>query len=193
MNKIIKIISKFLFAQKVKKLQATQEREKRFMSYPDIRTILILFESEFTEKNPIIRSLVRQLAADGKKVTTCGFINKKDTKSAILPDSRIIDLSQVSFWGEPKNIVVGDLYGDEYDMVLDLTLSDILPLRYVLAYVNSPFKVGRKNMEFNLLDFMIDINASFVEDEEDLNAPVIDENYLFSQVIFYLKNIKSNN
>lgn len=193
MSAIKNMISKFFFQLRVKKMQQAEGREKRFMSYDDIRTVLILFESEFTEKNEIIRKLVKKLSVDGKKVSTCGFIKKKQTKSAILPDSRILDLSHTSFLEKPQDAIVSDLLNQEYDMVMDLTLDDLIPLMYVLINAKSPFKVGRKRDELNLLDFALDLKKIKEQEHSEEISIKIDEDYLFHQIIFYLKNIKSNN
>lgn len=193
MNKIRKSISNFIFNRRVKKLKESQERVKKFMNYNDIHTILLLYKSKSKENNPKIETLIKELTQDGKKVTSCGFVKKKNATSPVLKDSRILSYSQIAYLGKPKNMAVADLLDQEYDMVLDLTLSKILPLRYILFYAKSPFKVGRRIEDKDLLDFMISLNSSVFSESEESSEIQIDEHYLYNQIIFYLKSIKSNN
>ncbi len=102
-------------------------------------------------------------------------------------------MSHISFLEKPQDAIVSDLLNQEYDMVMDLTLDDLIPLMYVLINAKSPFKVGRKRDELNLLDFALDLKKIKEQEHSEEISIKIDEDYLFHQIIFYLKNIKSNN
>lgn len=141
-----------------------------------------------------IKAILKSLQEDGKKVTLCGYVKKKKSESPTFDHSCMIDLSHINFFKEPDKNFIRKLLSNSFDAVIDLTLSPILPLQYVLAYSNAPFKAGRKNEILNLLDFMINIKSTEPEEENKrLTIPGIDEDYLYRQIIFYLKNIESNN
>ncbi|GHT57024.1 hypothetical protein FACS18945_0240 [Bacteroidia bacterium] len=182
-------ISRFLFNLKRKKLKRQQ---KKFLNYADIQTVLVLFESNLNEKNPYVNQILKQLEADGKKVTLCGYVDKKMSEQPALPDFYMLDRSQIGFFGEPKTAFVAPLLKKQFDVVLDLTLSDILPLHYIIMYANAPLKVGRKIENCDILDFMIDLKDGekpMTVGNEDYIAQRV---YLLEQIIFYLKSIKSH-
>jgi len=185
-----KQISRFIFNLKAKKYT---KRQKKFMNYSDIHNVLLLFESSLNEKNSYINSIAKQLENDGKKVTLCGFLNKKNSGQLVLPDFYIIDRSKISFFSEPKKEFIAPLLDGKFDVVLDLTLTEILPLQYMLIYANAPFKVGRKIDNCDLLNFMIDVKANESTYEIGSSQYVSQISYLLEQIIFYLKSIKSHN
>ena len=178
-------MKQFIFRHRLKSLKKSQNRDKKFVNYNNIRSVLIIYESDMNEKNPEIKSIAKLLQNDGKKVTTCGFSNKKKSDTPTLEHTYMIDASHVNFFGEPNMSFIKGLLNTKFDVVLDLTLSEILPLQYVLAYADASFKTGRKTANFDLLDFMIDV--------EKESSSAADVNYLFKQIIFYLKNIESHN
>ncbi|MDR0873341.1 MAG: hypothetical protein LBN27_07750 [Prevotellaceae bacterium] len=184
-----KKISRFFFNLKRKKLV---RRQKKFLNYADIQTVLLLFESNLNEKNPYVNQILKQLEADGKKVTLCGYVDKKMSEQPTLPDFYMLDRSQIGLFGEPKTAFVAPLLERQFDVVLDLTLSDILSLHYIIMYANAPLKVGRKIENCDILDFMIDLKDGekpMAVGNEDYIAQRV---YLLEQIIFYLKSIKSH-
>ena len=158
-----------------------------FYNYQEIKTILLLFKSDLSEENNFIKSIIKKIEADGKKVSACGFLDKKETQSLLFPEYIILTKADVSFLGKPKNKIIENLLDKQYDVVIDLSLESIIPLSYLLIEAKSLFRVGRKRKEQGLIDFSIDIAT-----KKD-NHTAIDEKYLFEQIIFYLKNIQSHN
>jgi hypothetical protein len=186
-------LKQFVFRRKLKRLKENHDSDKKFMNYNDIRSVLIIFESDMNEKNPEIESILKSLQNDGKKVTACGFVNKKKSDSPTLTHSYMIDHAHVNFFKEPNNDFIKNLLSHKFDIVLDLTLSEVLPLQYILAYANAPFKAGQKMTNFDLLDFMVDLRPDHSTGNNEKQSFIVDVNYLFKQIIFYLKSIESNN
>jgi len=182
-------ISRFLFNLKTKKYA---KRQKKFMNYSDIHNVLLLFESSLNEKNPYVNSIAKQLENDGKKVTLCGFLDKKISGQLVLPDFYVLDRSKINFFSEPKKEFISSLLNKKFDIVLDLTLNETLPLHYILMYANAPFKVGRKIANCGLLDFMIDLKTDGTVEDIGSSRYGSQISYLLEQIIFYLKSIKSH-
>ena len=44
------------------------KREVIFPQFDNVRSVLVLFESDFTEKNPVIKSIAEQLRQEDKDV-----------------------------------------------------------------------------------------------------------------------------
>lgn len=201
----MKKLNQYIFRRRVAKHLQQSTREKKWVDYDKAKTILLLFESDYIEKNRLIRKIIEQLTSDGKKVSAWGFLDKKVTTTAILPSFRILDKSTIDWFERPKEPFLRELAENEYDMLIDLTLQDILPLQYVCLYANASFKTGMSRTMDDIIDFKIIIPESeqnelmSEENEEDqiefkdLNETLFhtDQQFLFEQIVHYLKNIRS--
>ena len=202
----MKKLNQYIFNKRVAKFQKETTRTKRYVDYKNAKTVLLVFESDYIEKNRFIRKAIEQLTADGKKIFAWGFLDKKMTSTAILPTFKILDRSSVDWLGCPKAPYLKELMEMEYDMLIDLTLSDVLPLQYVCLYANAALKTGMSRSMDDILDFVIKIPQPepqiMPESEEerrklefqDLNESLFhtDQQYLFEQLIYYLTKIQTN-
>lgn len=187
---MFKKIKEFIFNNIAKKRLTTIKRNRKFVNYNDAKSIFILFESDFSEKNQTIRNIIRALQQDNKKVTAWGYINKKEVNTAILPDFRILHHKQTNFFLKPDSTHLTELENIEFDLLIDLSLNQNLTLQYISLYANALCKVGVRNLEPQIYDFIIDIEN--LRNTADSDEETIDETYLFKQIIFYLKSIQSN-
>lgn len=190
---MFKKLIEFLFKLRAKKYLDETPRERRFVSYDKAKTVLLLFESEFTEKNPNIRKMIYQMQQDGKKVSAWGYIDKKEVATSILPDFRILHHKQTDFFQKPLISYINELESLEFDLLIDLSLNAVLPLQYIAVYANASCKVGVNKSDLPIFDFVIgiDLPTPDPENPDEIVAP-IDENYLYEQIIFYLKSIQTN-
>ena len=191
---MFKKLINFLFQYRAKKYLSETPRERRFVSYEKAKTILLLFESEFTEKNPNIRKMIYQMQQDGKKVSAWGFIDKKEVATSILPDFRILHHKQTDFFQKPLISYINELEDLEFDLLIDLSVHEILPLQYIAMYAKASCKTGIRKNDLQIYDFVLDVDVlptTPPEGAEPEENP-IDENYLFEQIIFYLKSIQTN-
>lgn len=200
-----KKLSQYIFNRRAAKYLQHYTRKKKWMDYEQAQTVLLLFESDYVEKNRFIRKIIDLLTADGKDVSAWGFLDKKMTNTAILPSFRILDRSTTDWFGCPKKTFLRELTENEYDMLIDLTLQDILPLQYVCLYANARFKAGMNRNTNAILDFSIivpepdlsELNSENTEQEsiefKDLNEMLFhtDQQFLYEQIIHYLKSIRS--
>jgi len=185
-------LNAFLFNRRAQKYLSVTPREHRFVNYDKSKSVLLLFESDYSEKNQNIRKLINMMQQDGKKVCSWGFIDKKEVDSAILPDFRILHHKQTDFFHRPLASYLNELQYSEYDLLIDLTLKPVIPLEYVALHAIASFKTGIRKTELPIYDFVMDIENVQAESEslESLENQV-DETYLFNQIIFYLKNIQT--
>lgn len=158
------------FAKKAK------SRETRFPRYDDIHSVILLYESDYLERNTLVKQLSNRLQNDGKTVSTWGYVDKKDITTLILPVGRILGSRDINWLGRPKQDILDDLRRENYDILIDLSQTDCLPLRYLALEANVAFKCGRRRDD-GTLDFMIDMPA-----EEDPTE-------LFNQIIHYIKQL----
>lgn len=157
------------------------QREKIFRNYADIRRVLIIFESDWLERHLQVKQLIKEMQADGKEVSAWGFIDKKDRTTPILRDFRVIGAREVNVFGKPKKDVLIDFTREHYDLLIDLSINQVLPLRYMALLADVDFKVGKSEpCEPYLHDFMI-----------ALPEGQTDAAYLFDQIKHYLQTIQT--
>lgn len=169
MKKLNELIFRY-FADRV------PQREVHFPRYEDIQSVVILYESDYLERNTLIKQFSSQLQSEGKIVSTWGYIDKKDISTLILPVGRILGSKDINLFERPKKDIIDDLHKEHWDILIDLTQHDCLPLRYLAMEADVPFKCGMRRSD-NTLDFMIDM------------SPAEDPTELFQQIIHYIKHI----
>ena len=187
---MLKRISAFLFKRQVMKMTHSSDRERSFVNYKKAKSVFLLFESDFTEKNAVIRKIIQVLQLYRKKVVAWGFLDKKQLTTALLPDFRVLNYEHTDFFHRPHSSFFRELEHYEFDLVIDLTLNSILPLDYFVLFSKAKCKIGVKKTDLPIYDFIIDLEnhqQTLESSEEEL-----DELFLFNQIIFYLKSIQSS-
>lgn len=76
------------------------------------------------------------------------------------------DKKDLNWFNKPKSSYVNDFVKMEFDILIDLSLTDIFQTKYISTFSKSKFKVG-KGGDFNkeIFDLMIDINYKTTLDE----------------------------
>ena len=185
-------INTYLFNKRARAYLKLTPREHRFVNYTKAKTILLLFGSDYSEKNQNIHAIINELQQDVKKVCAWGFIDKKEIATAIYPDFRILHHKQTDFFHKPLISFINELQYSEFDLLIDLTSRQIIPLEYLALYANASFKTGMRKTNLPIYDFVLDIEKVPLETESTELAEVsVEETYLYNQIIFYLKSIQT--
>ena len=149
-----------------------------FPKYENVRSVLVLFESDFSEKNTVVKSIRDTLLTQDKDVVLWGYCDKKEILSLVLPQSRIMGRRDLNLLGAPKEEVVKDLQKRQYDLLIDLTQKPCLPLRYISMYARTEFRAG-----LNIPGARNDLLIS--------TPPQETPQFLFDQIEKYLKMIQA--
>lgn len=186
---MIEKLAKQIFKRKLSSKLKIDKSLKKFVDYNHAQSVLLIFESNYSEKNPEIKRIVESLVADGKKVTIWGFVQKKQTMQSELQNYKMFCKSDFDILQRPKVEVINQLNAVSVDLLLDLNTRSFLGVDYIIMNTNARFKCGvRKNFP-QLFDFTLDLTGQYpvdtkLEHENDyLN--------IYNQLIFYLKNIQS--
>lgn len=195
--KFVDNLKDYLAQKSIRKVLAFQNRHIYYPDFKSIKNILILFESDYNEKNKFIRSIVADLKAQGKKVTVWGYLDKKETSAAVLPEYRLFANKELTFYGIPNPQLIEEFLIGEYDMVIQLSVNDIYALDFLLAQAKAPFKVSKVKEQYKgISDFMIalDVPQESEIQEVDEDAPAVepvDAKFLYEKIIFYLNSIQA--
>ena len=80
-------------------------------------------------------------------------------------------------FGRPKSNAILQFTQEQFDILIDLSISKTNALQYILVHSSAQFKVGWQGAEVNYYDLNIDVSE----------RP--QSHYLLEQIIYYLENI----
>ena len=170
------------------------ERKSNFRSWNDIRSVLLLYESDYQEKNEKAHLFIKKLETEGKRVVACCYVDRKKAESATLNNYVVLDRKAVDWLNRPNDVVVGKLLEEKYDVVMDMTERDVMALKYVLVRAKSDFRCGKSRGEGGneLYDFVIEMPPHPIDSKTNMlrmDYDFIGE--MGSQIIKYLKIIRN--
>lgn len=155
------------------------ERQAIFPKYDDVRSILILFESDMDEQNGTVKAIRNELLTQDKDVVLWGYCNKKEITSHPLPQYRIVGRKDFNLFGAPKEEVIKELQRRPYNLLIDLSQRPVLPMHYLAMYARADFKAGLSVHGTGLHDLLISTPA-----QEN-------PHFLYTQIVKYLKMIQT--
>jgi len=172
----------YILKNKLKRIYKNKSREKYFLNWKDIRTILVLFDtSHFDEAT----GFVNQLKKLGKQVTVCAYQKKDDKRDYSHTSYCIISEKEAGKWfGNPLHTIIQGLEREAVDAVIDLTLSRNIPLEYILAHTSAFVKTGLKKTDFPQYDLAI--TTLLIGEAESYQV-----RELGKQIVYYLDKIGS--
>ncbi|MBN1199169.1 MAG: hypothetical protein JXA23_07440 [Bacteroidales bacterium] len=109
-----------------------------------------------------VETFVSDLQKEHKEVKALGFVQHKEMVNRFLPKLSYDFFSQqeVNWYCKPMNNKVDDFITTEFDLLLDLTMEDFLPLKFVTGLSRARCKVGRFTEENNrYYDLMIKVES----------------------------------
>jgi hypothetical protein len=180
-------------------------------------SIGILFNATQQLSFEIIKELVKNLTTKTNTIDVLGYVDTKQLIDHYLyrKGFDFFTRKQLNWYFKPLNSNVDEFIKKPFDLLLDLSLDQPFPIRYILAHSEAKFKAGKYTEGAEYLDFMIDIskenetmnalkrelqkdmqnNESFNEDLESIvdnkAQTEIQLNFLINQLIHYLSILKN--
>ena len=162
---------KFLLKRKIRKILKSSQREKAYLNLRDIKSILILFDTEnFDDAN----NFIQKMEKIGKQIKVIACKNKNDNNHysvfqyTIITEKDAINLKNYSF-----SRIVESLTEEHFDLIVDLTLKENLSLLYLLVSANSPLKVGFYKNPLPVHDIVISFAPGLAQNVRELGEHLI--------------------
>jgi hypothetical protein len=149
-------VARYRLKQEVQKVH----RERKLSNLASSRKIGILYTLNDVPDYDIVAEFVTRLQHDKKEVKALGFVRNKILVSRFLPKLAFDFFSgkDVSFFFRPTSPKVKDFMDQEFDLLLDLSLSENIPLKFIAGLSAAHCRVGMFTEEdFHCYDLMIDI------------------------------------
>jgi len=162
--------------------QQRLDRTLRLRNLENAKKIGILYSLDDVPDYDKISQFVSELQHDHKDVRALGFVKNKSLVNRFLPKLSFdfFSVKDISWFYKPLHSKLKDFIEKEFDLLIDLSVTENFPLKYIAGLSHSFCKIGRFSEEnLNYYDLMIDIKSSSTL-----------EDYL-GQVRHYLTIIKS--
>jgi hypothetical protein len=184
-------------------------------NFSDATNIGIIYNATQYISFEVIKDLVKLLSVNQAKVSVLGYVHSKKLIDHYLyrKGFDFFSKNDLNWYYKPNTTVTQKFLTENFDLLIDLSLEDAYPIRYITSLSPATFKVGRYSPEDDSLDFMIDIEKEkrdmkrvqmeIVKDIESSEEGVaIDEDrgpkaenelqlkFLINQLIHYLSLIK---
>ena len=151
-----------------KKEQLKSDRQCRMTNLQDAKRIGILYTLDEVPDYDRVSEFVSQLQGKHKEVKALGFVKNNNLIQRFLPKISYDFFSKrdLTWFYKPIHNQVRDFIEKEFDLLIDLSLHDSFPLKYISGLSNALLRVGKfseENTEY--YDLMIDFKPSMTSEE----------------------------
>ncbi|MCC7303196.1 MAG: hypothetical protein IT233_11200 [Bacteroidia bacterium] len=139
-------VGRYILRQELQNLP----RQRAFLNLDESKTIGILFSFTTPEEFDLLKKYVGYLKDHKKKVKAFGYVDA-DTEPPGLSYSKVefefFTRKDLNWYGRPTNVYTQNFMDEERDVLIDLNLTDVVPLKFMAAKANSKFKIGKLSNE----------------------------------------------
>jgi hypothetical protein len=172
-------ILKYLIRNHQKKIR----RNTSGVSFKNAVRIAILSESQTIDTSQYIIDFISDIRKYSKDISTLEYLNNsiKLSVKSWKQTQFYLHNKNLNFLNLPKREPLKEFLEKEYDIIINLSITNNIYLHYLATITNAKLKIGPYNKEFeSCYDFMI-----HVDDDTDIHSFV-------SAVDTYLKMINNN-
>ena len=166
-------------AWKLKRSNLEEKRVHQVFNLSGAKRIALLFDATDPADIKQVKAFVHSISP-GKEISVLGYVNKKDKSFEHMSILHFDFFSneELNWFGKPQGMVIDNFLKEDFDILIDLTLTKFYPLTYLDVASPSKFKVGRTRSDVDVFDLTIDHSK-----DQGLEA-------LIEQITHYLNRIK---
>jgi hypothetical protein len=146
----------------LKKEMNSIKRTVAFNNFETATTVGFIFDAANRDNYKIARDFMDFVEKQNNRIFGIAFASKSD-QIAYFPFKQGVDyfgLNEVNWYGKPNNPAIKDFLKRNFDILVDLSLSDIFPTQYLFALSNAKFKISNKSAKAKFADFVIEVENS---------------------------------
>lgn len=156
------------------------ERKVKAWNLNQAGKIGVIYDATSREDHEKVKKFIHFLREEQKDVLSLGYINSKNPDHFLSSklSYRYFTKKDLNWLFQPKEGEAADFLEKEFDILIDLSIEDCFPIRYLCNKSEANFKVGaQKGYRSEKCDMLIDISSN----------PSVD--FLIIQIKHYLKLI----
>ena len=137
----------------------TLKREVAFNNFASSATIGIIFDAVDKDKYHIAKNFMAYIEESGVRVFAIGFVPKSEL-IGYLPFKKGVSffgLDKLLWYGKAKNQTVDEFTERPFDILIDLSLSDLFPIEYIFALSKAKFKICNDSEKSKYADFILQL------------------------------------
>lgn len=212
-EKIKATVGKYVLDQKIRDLK----RATRVCNLTDAKNIGIIYNATELTSFDLIRDFTRKIATEKARISILGYVHSKQLVDHYLyrKGFDFFYKGNLNWYYRPVSDVTDKFIAEPFDILINLSLEDYYPIRYITALSPAGFKAGKYAPDDQYLDLMIDIEKeknqmrklqveirggqdekkqkrALDEDMEKRSQAELQLSFLINQLLHYLSIIKKN-
>jgi len=141
---------------KFKKATKNLRTKRSSVDFDRAETVALLFDATELNNREVVLKFAKSLEKKGKKVRLLGFVNiKEETDNLAFPNfnQKELDLALLP----TKSTDAQEFMKRDFDILINLSLDETVPLEYIAAMSNAKFRVGPFTERTVCYELMIDV------------------------------------
>ena len=138
----------------------TNKRLKEVSNLDKSKSIGILYEATNAEQIKKIEPFVKYFFTLKKNVKALGYVHKTKLDDCHIPRLNYDFFYQkdLNWYYKPQNYIIDNFIKKEYDILINLSDSSCIPIKYLVASSMARFKIGQFEEGYEIYDLMIKLD-----------------------------------
>jgi len=148
-------VGKWVFQRELK----ANKRTKEVCNLDNAQSIGILYDATSEEQIKMVKPFVSYFFDLKKDVKALGYVNSKQLSFHHTPKLQYDFFYQkdLNWFYKPQNYIIDNFVKKEYDILINLCDSSIIPIKYLVASSIAHFKIGIHEENYEIYDLMISL------------------------------------
>ncbi len=148
-------VGKYVFQRELR----INTRDKEACNINDATSIGILYDATSEKQIEIIKPFVSYFFDLKKDVKALGFVNSKQLSYCHVPKLQydFFYKKDLNWFYKPQNYIIDNFIKKEYDILINLCDSSVMPIKYLVASSIAHFKIGIYEENYEIYDLMISL------------------------------------
>jgi hypothetical protein len=137
----------------------TNKRTKAVCNLDQAKSIGILYDATIEENIKKIQPFVSYFFDLKKEVKALGYVNSKQLSYYHMPKLQYDFFYQkdLNWYYKPQNYIIDNFIAKDYDILINLCDSSVIPIKYLVASSVAHFKIGIYEEDYEIYDLMISL------------------------------------
>lgn len=152
---IKKKVGRWVFQRELK----ANSRTKSVSNLIEAKSIGILYDATSEDQIKTIQPFVTYFFNLKKNVKALGFVNSNQLSYCHVPKLQYDFFYQkdLNWFYKPENYIIDNFIKKEYDILINLCDSSVIPIKYLVASSIARFKIGVYEEDYEIYDLMISL------------------------------------
>ncbi len=148
-------VGKWVFQRELR----TNSRTKEVCNLDDAKSIGVLYDATTEEQIKMIQPFVSYFFDLKKDVKALGYVNANELSYCHVPKLQydFFYKKDLNWHYKPQNYIIDNFIRKEYDILINLCDSNIIPIKYLVASSIAHFKIGIYQENYEIYDLMISL------------------------------------